>query len=107
MHHYQLPMEALMNKVLTTVLTLTAMLAAGCSDGTVAPKSQASNAPAMNGGFSGSLSGWDTARFNFTIDPHYTLTYQLGAGNSITFPAGSLCDPSTSSYGMGEWDKPC
>jgi hypothetical protein len=99
-------MEALMNKVRTTVLALTAMLAAGCNEGTMAPRSQSSQAPEVGGGFSASLTGWDTARFVFTIDPARTLTYALGSGNSITFPAGSLCDPS-STYGMTEWDKPC
>jgi hypothetical protein len=103
-----MPMEALMNKVLKTVLTLTAMLAAGCSDSTVAPK-----APSMvdstipGGGATAALTGTDTLRFTFVIDPSRTTYYYLGAGNSITFPAGSLCDPSRSTYGMGQWDRWC
>ena len=47
------------------------------------------------------------ARFTFVIDPSRTTYYYLGAGNSITFPAGSLCDPSRSTYGMGQWDRWC
>ena len=33
----------------------------------------------------------------------------LGDGHTITFPAGarSVCDPRTSSYGVGAWDAPC
>jgi hypothetical protein len=33
-------------------------------------------------------------------------TFQLG-NHTITFPAGSICDPLLSSYGSTEWDKPC
>src|SRR3954470_18667917 len=31
--------------------------------------------------------------------------FQLGK-HAISFPPNSICDPS-SSYGVGEWDKPC
>ena len=27
--------------------------------------------------------------------------------HSIWFPANSICDPATSSYGLTEWDQPC
>jgi hypothetical protein len=27
--------------------------------------------------------------------------------HSIWFPANSICDPETSTYGLTEWDKPC
>jgi hypothetical protein len=27
--------------------------------------------------------------------------------HGIYFPAGSICDPSTSTYGVTEWDQPC
>ena len=104
----QLPMEALVNKAIKTVLTLTAMLAAGCSDGTVAPKAASIiDSTIPGGGATAALTETDTLRFSFTIDPSQTTFYNLGAGNSITFPAGSLCDPATSSYGLGEWDKAC
>jgi hypothetical protein len=100
-------MEALMNKAIKTVLTLTAMLAAGCSDSTVAPKAVSIDSTIPGGGATAALTGTDTLRFSFVIDPSHTTYYYLGAGNSITFPAGSLCDPTRSSYGMGEWDKWC
>ena len=42
---------------------------------------------------------------DFIIDPAGT---SLTSGiHSVTFPANSVCDPATSSYGPGEWDKPC
>jgi hypothetical protein len=100
-------MEALMNKAIKTVLTLTAMLAAGCSDSTVAPRATSIDSTIPGGGATAALTSTDTLRFSFTIDPYHTTFYNLGAGNSITFPAGSLCDPDKSTYGMGEWDAPC
>lgn len=33
-------------------------------------------------------------------------TFFIG-GNAVYFPAGSICDPATSSYGSTEWDQPC
>jgi hypothetical protein len=99
-------MEALMNKAMKMVLTLTAMLAAGCQDSAVAPRSPQVEAPTVvGGGISAALTS-DTARFSFVIDPARSITYNLGLGNTIVFPAGSLCDPS-SAYGFGQWDKPC
>ena len=59
------------------------------------------------GGATQALTPWDTIRFSITIDPSRQTVYYLGAGNSITFPAHSLCDRDQSSYGAGEWDKPC
>lgn len=96
-----------MNKATQTVLTLTAMLAAGCSDSTVAPKAGSVDATIRGGGSTAALTGTDTLRFSFVIDPNQTTYYNLGAGNSITFPAGSLCDPDRSSYGIGEWNNAC
>ncbi|HEY4303191.1 MAG TPA: hypothetical protein VGM82_01885 [Gemmatimonadaceae bacterium] len=90
-------------------LTLTAMLAAGCSDSAVAPKaaSNTTDATINGGGANAALTSVDTLRFAFVIDPSRNVTYNLGAGNTIVFPAHSLCDVNKSSYGDGEWDKPC
>jgi hypothetical protein len=96
-----------MNRITKLLLSLTAMLAAGCSDSTVAPKAASSSDVTIPGGGSNAtLTGSDTIRFTFVIDPSRTITYDLGAGNSIVFPAHSLCDLS-SSYGIDQWDKPC
>lgn len=90
-------------------LTLTAMLAAGCSDSAVAPKAASTlpDATIAGGGATAALTSVDTLRFTFVIDPRRNVTYDLGAGNSIVFPAHSLCDVNRSSYGEGQWDKPC
>ena len=96
-----------MNKVTTIVLTLTAMLAAGCAENANAPAVAASNDVTIpGGGATAALTSTDTIRFSFYIDPSRTVTYSLGAGNSITFPAGSLC-ALNSTYGGGQWDMPC
>jgi hypothetical protein len=96
-----------MNKVSKITLVVLASALAACSDGLVAPKTDAP-AEAVNGGGSmQALTGSDTLRFNITIDPSHDTYADLGYGNSITFPDHSLCDPNKSSYGVGEWDKPC
>jgi hypothetical protein len=101
-------MEALMNKAMRTVLAVTAMLAAGCQDNAVAPRADGVDQSVVSGGgFAGALTSTDTSRFDIVIDPSRSMTYQLGADNSLTFPANSLCDPTHSSYGPTEWDKPC
>src|SRR4051812_8935197 len=88
------------------VLAVSVLLAA-CGDSTVAPRANTSTSTIAGGGATASLTGWDTLRFSFTIDPSRNTTYWLGQGNSIVFPAGSLCDPTTSTYGPGQWDAPC
>src|SRR5438477_7552102 len=99
-----------MNTATRTVLLGLAVTLAACSDnGLVAPKASAPAStvrPISGGGSSAALTSWDTTRFYITIDPSQQTVYQLGSGNTIVFPAGSLCDP-TSSYGVSEWDKPC
>ncbi|MEP6491389.1 MAG: hypothetical protein ABJF01_01840 [bacterium] len=98
-----------MNKARKTALFALAAGLAACSDSVVAPRSEASDAAAVvnGGGSMQSLTGSDTVKFAITIDPSRQTYYYLGEGNSLTFPAHSLCDPSKSSYGSGEWDKPC
>lgn len=44
--------------------------------------------------------------FSVTIDPTVENLYSDGV-NSIRFPANSICDPATSSYGPATWDDPC
>jgi hypothetical protein len=90
----------------TVGLALVAVLAA-CSD-SVAPRADApGTVTGEDGGASGDLSASDTTRFRIRIDAHRSTKFSLGSGNDITFPAGAVCDPATSSYGVTEWDKPC
>jgi len=77
---------------------------AACNDGTVAPASQGSNV-VSNQGLTAALTH-DTSYFSFTVNNSTGGSFYLGAGNSVRFPAGTMCDPS-SSYGTTEWDNPC
>lgn len=48
----------------------------------------------------------DTSTYVIQIDPRRDNYLQFGA-HSLWLPARSVCDPSTSSYGMGTWDDAC
>src|SRR3954463_160034 len=96
-----------------TVSTLvTSLVIAGCTDSVAtSPEASAvspapmmmapSGSPAMslNGGSSGNAS------VDFVVGPQGG-TFMLG-NNAVVFPAKSICDPATSSYGEGTWDSPC
>ncbi len=45
--------------------------------------------------------------FKFTVDPSKNETFVYMGEHKIVFPAYSICDPATSSYGPSEWDAPC
>jgi hypothetical protein len=47
----------------------------------------------------------DSASADFTVTPSGGV-FNLGP-HAIYFPANSICDPATSSYGPTEWDAPC
>lgn len=99
-----------MRKEGKAALFVFAAVLAACGESAVAPRSAAPNLPASvkgGGGSSAHLTSSDTLRFSITIDPSSQTNYDLGAGNSIVFPAHSLCDPTRSTYGDGEWDRPC
>ena len=47
----------------------------------------------------------DSSSADFTVTPTGGV-FNLGP-HAIYFPANSICDPATSSYGPTEWDAPC
>jgi hypothetical protein len=47
----------------------------------------------------------DSASVDFDISPNGGI-FDLG-NHAVVFPAQSVCDPATSSYGPGTWDDPC
>ena len=47
----------------------------------------------------------DSMSAEFTVTPTGGI-FNLGP-HAIYFPANSICDPATSTYGPGEWDAPC
>jgi hypothetical protein len=102
-------MEALMNRASLMVLFAMSVGMAACSENTAAPitESQDSSTSVFGGGASQALTSYDTIKFSITIDPSRNTYYYLGDGNSLNFPAKSLCDVNKSSYGVSEWDQPC
>src|SRR4051812_37500224 len=47
----------------------------------------------------------DSMSADFTVTPSGGM-FALG-NNAVYFPANSICDPETSSYGEGHWDEAC
>ena len=47
----------------------------------------------------------DSLSADITVTPTGGM-FVLGA-NAVYFPANSICDPATSTYGPGHWDDPC
>ncbi|HXT18745.1 MAG TPA: hypothetical protein VN706_24180 [Gemmatimonadaceae bacterium] len=93
-----------------TLLVAGAGLLAACSDSAVmsAPSQAGTQANAIEGnGATANLTSTDTIRFTVSINSERASFVYLGAGNWVTFPAHSVCDPTTSTYGPTEWDKPC
>ena len=101
-----------------TLLVVTVSVAA-CSDapsGLAAPQARTVRFEATDLQVAGARYGND-ARGNsgpdggseeatITIDPRQSRVYTFGK-NWIYFPDYSICDPTTSSYGIGTWDAPC
>lgn len=49
--------------------------------------------------------GSDNTTVDFTVGPNGGVFY--AGNNAVVFPARSICDPATSSYGDDTWDSPC
>ena len=90
---------------------------AGCREGVVSPAERPIEAPqavapapmslAPQGHPTLDLVGGlpDSASVDFDISPNGGI-FDLG-NHAVVFPAQSVCDPATSSYGPGTWDTPC
>ena len=96
-----------MKYAINSALIALISLVTACGDRSVAPQSQQNDQPAAGTGVTTQLTRSDTVRFTITINPHRSTHFYLGAGNSLNFPAASVCDPTVSTYGPSEWDNPC
>jgi hypothetical protein len=107
-------------RVSTLVRPIALMVAlaslAACSDSAVAPR-QAVRSELRPLGFTApptlrksaatvDVDIVDNDEVEFTIDPNQQQNVYLGS-HTISFPAHSICDPETSSYGPEYWDAPC
>jgi hypothetical protein len=87
-----------------------------CGDSPMAPSASATRSiradevevPALSRWRGGNVPIWlvDSNTVAFTIDPNRDQTVAAG-GNSLVFPAHSICDPAVSGYGPDLWDAPC
>jgi len=96
-----------------TISTLIAtVVVIGCQDGSTSPTQGATVAPVKM-----SLAP-QHPNLQLSRDPSlnsgsvdFTVGTAGGAfsigNNAVYFPANSICDPATSSYGVGTWDAPC
>jgi hypothetical protein len=78
-----------------------------CSTDATAPLPLA--APESAGLSKGAAKPQDTSdddSYSFTIDPRRDNYLTFGE-HSLWLPANTVCDPATSSYGIGTWDSPC
>lgn len=79
-----------------------AVLVAGCGRDVAAPEATVAVDPQPHL----ALTDGSTYTGRFVIGGSRPTVFSDGV-NSLYFPAGAVCDPATSSYGPGEWDKPC
>jgi hypothetical protein len=80
-------------------------LLAGCSDQATAPKvvSMPPGAPKLD--VIVDHMAVDSTSADFTVTPSGGV-FVIGP-HAIKFPANSICDPASSSYGPDQWDVPC
>lgn len=64
-------------------------------------------APTLDRGGSKSYQRFDREQAAFVLNPNLGGTFRVGREHWITFEPDAVCDPKRSSYGPGEWDKPC
>jgi hypothetical protein len=76
-----------------------------CSDNSTAPKSTHAPIGAPSLDIIVNRIAEDSTSADFTVTPSGG-TFVLGP-HAIHFPANSICDPETSTYGVSEWDAPC
>jgi hypothetical protein len=84
------------------LISLTGPLAA-CGDAPVAPD-PSGELGALTASARRSPTG--VGRLSFTVNPGAPLTVRLG-DHTISFPAGSICDPERTRYGRNQWDRAC
>lgn len=99
--------------VRTAALALVAGGIAACSDSTSAPARAkfAAGVSSLDGTVTGNGHGHantDSTVYSgqYTMDPTQPNTLKFG-DHTVTFPAGSICDPATSGYDPTLWDAPC
>jgi hypothetical protein len=96
------------------IVTTVGLLGTACSDAPSAPRAaRGFAAPSSTFSTSGSNKGKGKPDVDYSlhtesvvIDPSVATTLKFGS-HEVYFPAYSICDPSTSTYGETEWEQPC
>ena len=97
------------------IMTAVGLLGTACSDAPSAPRSARGLSAPSSSGFSTSGSNKGKGKpdvepslhtQSVEIDPTVATTLKFGS-HEVYFPAYSICDPATSSYGEGEWESSC
>jgi hypothetical protein len=81
-------------------------LLSACNDGPMSPRESAR--PEAAGSIVSVATVGDTSITVVAVNTWANQTLNVDFGNhKLVFPANSICSLGTSSYGPGEWDKPC
>jgi hypothetical protein len=86
-----------------------AILAVACGESATSPRAAAPR------GLSPNAPSFDYASTSYQLgftQQEFTVSsaggkFVVGGLYTVNFPANSVCDPARSTYGSGEWDKPC
>jgi hypothetical protein len=81
------------------------LLLGACTDAITAPTAALAPDAAPSRAVATGTVG-DTATYQFTYQPASASTERFGA-HEVRFPAGAVCDPRVSTYGIGTWELPC
>jgi hypothetical protein len=86
-----------------------AVLSISCDQSTTVPsaprlKTISADKPSLDYNSGALFDGVRTTSFTVTSAGG---TYTIGGLYALNFPANSICDPATSSYGPGTWNDPC
>lgn len=86
-----------------------AVLSISCDQSTTVPstpglKTISADKPSLDYNSGALFGGLRTTSFTVTSAGG---TYTIGGLYALSFPANSICDPATSSYGPGTWNDPC
>jgi hypothetical protein len=85
-----------------------AVLSISCDQSTTAPgarlRTTPADKPSLDYNSGSAFNGLRTTSFTVTSAGG---TFQIGGLYALNFPANSICDPATSTYGPGTWNDPC
>ena len=95
-----------------TVIAGCAIGVLACSESSTAPAApgalarlERADAPLLDAWGSGSGSEAEGS-FSYTLDPLQGYTVHFG-DHRLRLPAGVICEPGRTDYGVGHWDRPC